>query len=100
MRSPSLGATALTTILTDVITAEIVEDEENLFDSAETIPQVLGELAGYASSCWYDSLVEEGKYGRPNRYEKVFDSEKAAMAIDDAHVRIKQLIIQSIQEDL
>lgn len=65
--------------------------EEPLFADATTVPEVLGNLAGYASLCWKEQLVQEGKYGRDNVYEKVFDGEKANAAVHDAYTRIKEI---------
>lgn len=63
-----------------------------LFDDANTVGEVLGQLAGYASLCWVDRVVEEGKYGRPDKTERVFDSERAAEAVGIAEKRINELI--------
>lgn len=51
----------------------------------------MGELAGYTSLCWKDRIVEEGKYGRPDKTERVFDSERASKAVDQALDRLEEL---------
>jgi len=62
-----------------------------LFDDAEDLDEVLGQLAGYASLCWTERVVHEGKYGRPDTREKVFDSDRALMAVKLAAIKIKEL---------
>lgn len=64
---------------------------EGLFDDANTVGEVLGQLAGYASLCWVDRVVEEGKYGRPDKTERVFDPEKANAAVEQALDRLEEL---------
>lgn len=76
--------------------AETQEDlvgdaRKNMFFDATTPSEVLGELAGYASLCWKDVVVDEGKYGRPDKKERVFDSERASKAVDQALDRLKEL---------
>lgn len=65
--------------------------ERPLFEDATSVEEVLGNLAGYASLCWKEQLVQEGKYGRDNEYKRVFDDKKANEAVYDAHKRIKEL---------
>jgi hypothetical protein len=54
----------------------------NMFKDAKDLETVLGELAGYASLCWNQEV---------HTNLMVFDSGKAAMAVEDARVRIKEL---------
>lgn len=61
------------------------------FEEANSVLGVIGELAGYASLCWTTRVVEEGKYGQPDTVEKVFDSDRAARAVNAADERIKQI---------
>lgn len=44
--------------------------------------RIIGESIGYASMCWTTRVVEEGKYGRPDITERVFDSERASQLVD------------------
>ena len=67
------------------------EPKKNLFHDAETPREVMGQLAGYTSVCWVDHVVEEGKYGRPDKTERVFDSEKANAAVEEALDRLEEL---------
>jgi hypothetical protein len=46
-------------------------------EKATTREEAVGLALGAASTCWKDTVVEEGKYGRPDKYDKVFDSEEA-----------------------
>lgn len=72
-------------------TGESVKEEQNIFRDSESVEQLLGELAGFASVCWQQKLVEEGKYGRPDKYDRVFDSDRASLAVDHALARLGEL---------
>jgi hypothetical protein len=54
----------------------------NMFKDAKDLSTVLGELAGYASLCWNQEVHTNAM---------VFDSGRAAMAVEDARVRIEEL---------
>jgi len=54
-------------------------DEEVNFNSAETLDDVLGQLAGYASMCWNQEVHTNAM---------VFDSDKAVVAVKAAADRI------------
>lgn len=69
-----------------------VKPEENIFRDSTSVSQLLGELAGYASVCWQQQVKEEGKYGRPDTYERVFDSERAQLGVEHAEARLNELI--------
>lgn len=66
-------------------TNESVESEKNIFRDSTDVKQLLGELAGFASVCWQQELVD-------NKYERVFDSERAAIAVDHAEARLNELL--------
>ena len=79
-------------------TNESVESEKNIFRDSTDVKQLLGELAGFASVCWQEVASPEGKYYRPiggeqyETYDRVFDSERASLAVDHAEARLNELI--------
>lgn len=73
-----------------------VEPEKNIFKDSESVEQLLGELAGYSSVCWQQQVKEEGKYGRPDTYERVFDSERAQLGVEHALLRLGELQKENI----
>jgi hypothetical protein len=68
---------------------ETGEGDENLFESAHSIIELLGHLAGYASACW-GNLEGAG----------VFLSDDAKKGVEHAYSRLQQLLPREAQVSL
>lgn len=68
------------------------EDFDTLFKDCESIVSVLGQLAGFASGCWYTAPVEEEVEDATPALERIFDSKRAENAVIAADNRIKEII--------
>lgn len=47
-------------------------------DGSITLEAAVYQALGAASVAWREETVEEGKYGRPDKTERVFDSQLAS----------------------
>ena len=65
-----------------------VPQGQNIFQDSTSVSQLLGELAGFASVCWQ----ETGDYVRPDKRERIFDSERAQLAVEHAEARLRELL--------
>lgn len=56
--------------------------DQNIFRDSTDVKQLLAELAGFASVCWQQDKDNN----------RVFDSERASLAVDHAYSRLNELI--------
>lgn len=62
------------------------------------LAEIVGQAVGAGSTCWVDRVTAEGKYGRPDTVERVFDSARAQEVVEVALAEIQKILAQTWQE--